>query len=458
MNILIVDDEDGIRYGLTRFFEREGFAVFATGEYSKALDTVREIQISTALLDIRLKGHSDGIALLEDILKIEPELPVIMITGHGSISSSVAAMKRGAADYILKPIDNSILLETVKKNLELKNLRNENNFLKSELRNNLFSYDILTENRQVKEIFNIADKIKDTKTSVLITGESGTGKEVLAKYIHFTGNRKDANFVSINCAALSDALLLSELFGHEKGSFTGAVERKIGKFELADKGTLFLDEIGDMPLGIQAKFLRVLEENSFERVGGTKSVYSDVRIITATNRNLKDLISKGLFRSDLYFRLNVISITLPPLRDRPEDILLLITYFINKYNEKYNKNISGLSKELIEKISAYHWPGNIRELQNLINQAVLLNEGEKIRSFNFFDMIEGSGIPPFLENSVLNDLSLKRAMENISAYYEKRIIKTTLNKYPSRSKAAESLGITRKTLYRKIEMYGLEES
>ena len=458
MNILIVDDEDGIRYGLTRFFEREDFAVFATGEYNKALDIVREIQITIALLDIRLKGHSDGMKLLEDILKIEPELPVIMITGHGSISSSVAAMKLGASDYILKPIDNSILMETVKKNLELKNLRNENNFLKNELRNNLFPYDFITENKRVKGIFTIADKIKDTKASVLIIGESGTGKEVLAKYIHFTGNRKDANFVSINCAALSDSLLLSELFGHEKGSFTGAVERKIGKFELADKGTLFLDEIGDMPLSIQAKFLRVLEENSFERVGGTKSVYSDVRIITATNRNLKNLISKGLFRSDLYFRLNVISITLPPLRDRPEDIFLLITYFINKYNEKYNKNISGLSKELIEKISAYHWPGNIRELQNLINQAVLLSDGETIRSFNFFDVIEGSDIPPSLENLILNDLSLKRAMENISAYYEKRIIKIALNKYPTRSKAAEFLGITRKTLYRKIEVYGLAES
>ncbi len=455
MNILIVDDEEGIRYGLRRFFEREGFSVFATENPREALEIIQKTQITAVLLDIRLRGHDDGMALLKDLLRIEPELLVIMITGHGSISSSVEAMKRGAADYILKPIDNNVLLETVKKNLELKSLRNENTFLKNELRNSLFPYDFITSNKRVKEIFSIADKIKDTKTSVLITGESGTGKEVLAKYIHFTGNRKDGNFVGINCAALSDSLLLSELFGHERGSFTGAVERKLGKFELADGGTLFLDEIGDMPLGVQAKFLRVLEENSFERVGGTKRVHTDVRIITATNRNLKDLIAKGQFRSDLYFRLNVISIMLPPLRERPEDIFLLVRYFINKYNERYNKNISGLSNELIQRISAYHWPGNIRELQNLINQAVLLSEGEEIRSFNFYDTGDSNEVPSFLEGPFGDDFSLNDTIEKISAYYEKKILKNALERYGTRTETARALGITRKTLYRKIELYGL---
>jgi len=455
MNILIVDDEKGIRFGLKRFFEREGFSVYATESPSEAVDIVRKMQIAVVLLDIRLKGHDDGMSLLKDLLGVEPGLLVIMITGHGSISSSVEAMKLGAADYILKPIDNNVLLETVKKNLELKSLRDENSFLKKELRNNLFPYDFITNNRRVKDVLNIADKIKDTRTSVLITGESGTGKEVLAKYIHFTGNRKDGNFVGINCAALSDSLLLSELFGHEKGSFTGAVERKLGKFELADGGTLFLDEIGDMPLGVQAKFLRVLEENSFERVGGTKKVHTDVRIITATNRNLKDLIAKGMFRSDLYFRLNVISITLPPLRERPEDLFPLVEYFINKYNEKYNKNISGLSDELVKKISAYHWPGNIRELQNLINQAVLLSEGKEIRSFNFYDTMESSGTAPFFEEAIGNGVSLNNAIEKVSAYYEKIILKDALARYGTRTEAARALGITRKTLYRKIELYGL---
>ncbi len=454
MNILIVDDEEGIRYGLKRFFEREGFTVFATESYDEALNIVRDTQITIVLLDIRLKSRGDGISLLEDILNIEPELLVIMITGHGSITSSVTAMKLGAADYILKPIDNNALLEIIRKNLELKNLRNENSFLKSELRNNLFSYNFITDNEDVKKIIRIADKIKNTKTSVLISGESGTGKEVLAKYIHFTGNRRDANFVGINCAALSDSLLLSELFGHEKGAFTGAVKRKIGKFELADKGTLFLDEIGDMPLGIQAKFLRVLEESSFERVGGTKNVHTDVRIITATNRNLKELISKGLFRSDLYFRLNVISCTLPPLRDRPEDIPLLIEHFIEIYNKKYNKNVSGLSKELTQKISTYRWPGNIRELQNLINQAVLLSEGKEIKYFNLYDNLDSSNARDLMDELLRENLPLHHIMERISAYYEKRIIKDALMKYGTRSKTAEALGITRKTLFRKIERYG----
>lgn len=454
MNILIVDDEEGIRYGLKRFFEREGFTVFATESYDEALNIVRDTQITIALLDIRLKSRGDGISLLEDILNIEPELLVIMITGHGSITSSVTAMKLGAADYILKPIDNNALLEIIRKNLELKNLRNENSFLKSELRNNLFSYSFITDNEDVKKIIRIADKIKNTKTSVLISGESGTGKEVLAKYIHFTGSRRDANFVGINCAALSDSLLLSELFGHEKGAFTGAVKRKIGKFELADKGTLFLDEIGDMPLGIQAKFLRVLEENSFERVGGTKNVHTDVRIITATNRNLKELISKGLFRSDLYFRLNVISCTLPPLRDRPEDIPLLIEHFIEIYNRKYNKNVSGLSKELTQKISTYRWPGNIRELQNLINQAVLLSEGKEIKYFNLYDNLDSSNTRDLMDELLRENLPLHHIMERISAYYEKKIIKDALMKYGTKSKTAEALGITRKTLFRKIERYG----
>ena len=380
---------------------------------------------------------------------------VIMITGHGSITSSVSAMKLGAADYILKPIDNNALLEVIRKNIELRTLRNENSFLKTELRNSLFPYDFITDNTEVKEILTIADKIKNTKTSVLISGESGTGKEVLAKYIHFTGNRREGNFVGINCAALSDSLLLSELFGHEKGSFTGATERKTGKFELADKGTLFLDEIGDMPLGIQAKFLRVLEENSFERVGGTKSVQTDVRIITATNRNLKDLIAKGVFRSDLYFRLKVISIDLPPLRERSGDIPLLIDYFIRKYNGKYGKHVSGLSRDLLKKIASYRWPGNIRELQNLINQAVLLSEGEEIGSFSLYDTLDSNETPDFLNNSESSGLPLPAVMDKITAYYEQKVIKQALVENTTRTKTAEVLGITRKTLFRKIERYGL---
>jgi len=455
MNILIVDDEEGLRFGLKRFFEREGFSVYATEDYMEALRLTEEFQISIALLDIRLKGRGDGISLLEDLLKIDQELVPIMITGHGSIANSVEAIKRGALDYILKPIDNKSLMDIIRKNLELKNLRNENQFLKNELRNNIFPFDFITYNTEVKNIIKVADKIKDTDTSVLISGESGTGKEVLAKYIHFTGTRKNGNFVGINCAALSDSLLLSELFGHEKGAFTGAIERKTGKFELADKGTLFLDEIGDMPLGIQAKFLRVLEENSFERLGGTRKVRTDVRIITATNRNLKDLIARGLFRSDLYFRLNVISMTLPPLRKRPEDIFPLIDYFIKKYNSKYNKNILGLSDDLVLKLSKYQWPGNVRELQNLINQAVLLNEGNEIRSFSLYENFESGRDSDFIKKLLAKEGPLVETMGSICSYFEKELINTALAKHRTKTETSKFLGITRKTLSRKIEKYGL---
>jgi len=265
--ILIVDDEEGIRFGLKSLFNREGFQVFSAEDESSALNLLQNEEIDVALFDVRLKG-TDGVVLLRKALKLVSDLTVIMITGHGSIDSSVAAMKEGAADYILKPIDNTSLLETVRKNLELKNLRYENSFLKSELRSSLDVREFMSKNAAVRETVSIADKVKNTHASVLISGESGTGKEVLARYIHFTSNRSEANFIGTNCAALSESLLLSELFGHEKGSFTGALEQRLGKFELADGGTLFLDEIGDMSLDIQSKLLRVLEERSFERVGG----------------------------------------------------------------------------------------------------------------------------------------------------------------------------------------------
>jgi len=348
-SILIVDDEEGIRFALGSMFKREGFQVFTAGDEVSALKTLHDRKVDVALFDIRLKG-SDGVELLRKALNLVPDLTAIMITGHGSIDSSVSAMKVGAADYILKPIDNINLLEIVRKNLELKTLRYENSFLKSELRNNLDVREFLSQNTGVREIVSIADKVKNTPASVLISGESGTGKEVLARYIHFTSERREANFIGINCASLSESLLLSELFGHEKGSFTSAFEQRQGKFELADKGTLFLDEIGDMSLEIQAKLLRVLEERSFERVGGVRQIHVDVRVIAATNQNLKEMIDGGRFRKDLYFRLNVISCSLPPLRQRADDIPLLTDHFIRYYNERYNKSISRIRPDLLEQL------------------------------------------------------------------------------------------------------------
>jgi len=449
--VLIVDDEDGIRYGLENLFTREGYKVFSAGNEETALEILRNENIDAAMFDIKLK-ESSGMELLEKALDIVPDLVVIMITGYGNIKDSVKAIKQGASDYILKPIDNINLLESLRKNIELKNLRNENRYLKYELRQNLNVKEFLTVNPAVREIVDIVDKVKNTSTSILISGESGTGKEILARYIHFTSNRRDENFIGVNCAALSDSLLLSELFGHEKGAFTGAVSRHQGKFELADKGTLFLDEIGDMSLEIQAKLLRVLEERSFERVGGIKQINTDVRIIAATNRNLTEMMNKGTFRRDLFFRLNVISVHLPPLKDRVDDIPLLVDFFLKKYSSQYGKKINGIHPVLMNKLKAYKWPGNIRELQNLINQAVLLSEGGEITSFH--------GDLGFTENdSVKIDNipgNLKEASERVAAAFEARRISETLARNGwNKSKTSRELGITRKTLDKKIEKYGL---
>lgn len=453
-SILIVDDEDGIRYGLEKLFKREVFRVFSAGKFDEAVAVVKENKIDIALLDIRLKGQHDGIDLLKELKYAEPEIVVLMITGHGSINSSVAAMKEGASDYILKPIDNDKLLIAVRKSLEIKSLRSENTYLKKALLNSVFTHDFITDNLAVKDVLKVADKIKDTPATVLITGESGTGKEVLARYVHFTSIRKDGNFVGINCAALSDTLLLSELFGHEKGSFTGAIEQKIGKFELADSGTLFMDEVGDMSLDVQAKLLRVLEERSFERVGGIKKVKVDVRVIAATNRDIKELIRLGQFRQDLYYRLNVISCHLSPLRERPEDIPLLMNHFLKLYNQRYNKNILSIDTGLFDRLAEYKWPGNVRELQNMINQAVLLCEGEEISSFPLQDSVISE--QPESIKIIGYGKPLKAAIEEIVSYHEKQLITKVLSKNnQNRTRTAHELEITRKTLARKIDKYNL---
>jgi DNA-binding NtrC family response regulator len=386
---------------------------------------------------------------------VEPDVVVIVITGFGSIDNAVASMKAGAADYFLKPIDNARLLDAVARNLALRTLATENRFLRDELMRRSLPHDFVANDPAVRELLATADKVKDTPVTVLLTGESGTGKEVLARYIHYTGVRRDGTFISINCAALSESLLLSELFGHERGAFTGAVERRRGKFELADGGTLFLDEIGDMSLDTQSKVLRVIEESRFERLGGTKTINVDARIIAATNKDLAGLIGEGRFREDLFYRINVVALHLPPLRERRGDIPALVDHFLAKYSERYTRDPVVLGPGTMAALEAWDWPGNVRELENTVNQIVLL--GEK----SFMEPGRPGAVPAPLRAAGARRTgspSLKKGTGAVAQQYERRVIAECLKRNGgNKSKTARELSITRKTLALKIAKYGLSQ-
>lgn len=457
--ILIVDDEAGILHGLSGLFRREGFTVYAEEDASGALAQSEKTSLDIAVLDIRLKNGNSGTELLKELKARDPDLPVIMITGFGSVESAVLSMKQGASDYILKPIDNAHILDVVRKNIELVRLKNDNVYMRNELRENLYSHDIITKNPVFLALIETADRVKNSQAAVLLSGESGTGKEILARYIHFTSERKDGPFVCVNCAALSETLLLSELFGHEKGSFTGAVEKRLGKFELANKGTLFLDEIGDMSLDVQAKLLRVLEESSFERVGGTRRISVDIRVITASNKHIPDLISSGQFRNDLYYRINIVNLHLPNLRDRSEDIPLLADYFIRRYKQRYGKSVTGVSPDVMRLWKTYDWPGNVRELQNVINQAVLLSSGAIIERPGIETSPPktgaGAGCPkPGFDFSSYG--SYKDYMRAVTAFHERELIESMLERFAcNQTRTAKALCVTRKTLAGKIAELGI---
>ncbi|MDC7235205.1 MAG: sigma-54 dependent transcriptional regulator [Spirochaetales bacterium] len=452
MNILIADDEKGIRAGLSKLFERKGYDCFTAGDYDSALDLIRHREIHLALLDIRI-GNRDGVDLLKDIKKTNPDVCCLMITGYGSIANAVEAIRSGADDYMLKPLDNDYLLSAVTSRLELKQLKNENTYLREKQKEEMLDFDFSTTHPAMIKLMDVADRVKDTDTTVLITGESGTGKEVLSRYIHYSSNRKNAPFVGVNCAALSETLLLSELFGHEKGSFTGAQERKIGKFELADRGTLFLDEIGDMSLDAQAKLLRVLEESSLERLGGNRTINVNIRVIAATNQDLRELMEQKKFREDLFYRLNVIRLELPALRERPDDIPLLAEYFRKRYSRDFRKQETFYSEEALEKMRHYPWPGNIRELRNLVNQSVLLSDSGSLDPLSYGG-VQAKGTAPALTPP--RGANLQEMVNNMVEEFEKDIIRKTLEKHKfNKTAAAEELGVTRKTLFNKISRYGL---
>lgn len=445
--ILIIDDEEHMCWALKKAMQQEGYEALTATSGSKGIEILKEKGPSLVLLDLKMPGM-DGLEVLKIIKEIHPKIPVIMITAHGTIETAIEAMKLGADDYITKPFDLDELKIVVAQALKYSNLVSQVSFLRSELSKKYG--EIIGESAAIKEVIMLIDRVAATNASVLITGESGTGKEITALTIHQASPRKEYPFVAVNCAALPEQLLESELFGHEKGAFTGAAALKPGRFEIADKGTIFLDEIGEMSPTMQAKLLRVLQERAFERVGGTETLHVDVRIISATNIDIKKAVEEGKFREDLYYRLNVVHIHLPPLRERKEDIPLLVNYFLKKYMLG-TYPVKKISPEAMELLMNYHWPGNIRELQNVIERSIIICPGDTI-------------LPEHLPKELQQQQS--NAVETIVHFpdtgisleeVEKQLILTALKKSKgNQTKAAQLLGITRSALIYRSQKYNIK--
>jgi DNA-binding NtrC family response regulator len=442
--ILIVDDEKSQRDILAGYLDKEGHSVSTAESGFEALKLFEDKYFEVALIDLKMPGM-DGIELLKKLKEINPEIQVIMMTAYGTIESAVEAMRLGAYHYVNKPINLDELKLNIKKALERYHLLSENKYLRTELEEKYRDVKIIGESKAIQEVLSTVSRVAKSKSTVLIRGESGTGKELVARAIHALSDRQDQRFIPVSCAALPETLLESELFGYEKGAFTGAVKRREGRFEVADGGTLFLDEIGDIPLETQVKILRAIEFQEFERLGGKETIKVDVRIISATNQDLEKKIHEGTFREDLYYRLNVISIFIPPLRERKKDLLPLVDHFIKKANQKCGKSIKGITPEVKDIILGYDWPGNVRELENVIERGVVLSRT---------DVIDKSDLPYFgLIKSKETATSINLSLRDM----EKNHILNTLKMTDwNLGKAADILGIHRNTLRLKMKEYGIE--
>jgi two-component system, NtrC family, nitrogen regulation response regulator NtrX len=443
--ILIVDDEEGIRRSLAGILGDEGFATRAVADGEQALESIaRDGQPDLVLLDIAMPGR-DGVEILIEISERWPELPVVMMSGHGTIETAVRTTKHGAYDFIEKPLSIDKVLLTIQHALEQSRLESENRQLRAQ---NLRAHEILGESDAVVKLKQEIRMAAPTNGWVLVTGENGTGKELVARQIHLLSKRAEGPFVEVNCAAIPEELIESELFGHEKGAFTGAVARKRGKFELAHGGTLFLDEIADMSLMTQAKVLRVLQEQSFERVGGTETLDVDVRVIAATNKNLEEEIAKGRFREDLYYRLNVIPFHVPPLRERAQDIPVLTRTFVAEFCAAAGVKPKEVTPPAMELLQAHSWPGNVRELRNLMERLVIMSPGEAI---------DAADLPGSIRASVAPDGAGARTLEEARRTFERDYLLARLAEHGwNISRTAEAIGIARESLSRKIKAYKIE--
>lgn len=452
--ILIVDDEPLTRKSLYEILRFEGYSVSAASSAKEALILVEKERPNIIITDLKMP-EMDGLELLREVKKMSFKVSVVIMTGFGSIETAVEAMKEGAFDYITKPIVDSEIKIVIQRIFEQNKILEENKFLKRSLEKSKRSkfHNIIGQNNEMQKIYSLIETIAPTNASVLIQGESGTGKRLVAQAIHYSDtNRKDMSFIEVSCGALPENLLESELFGHVKGAFTSAIRNRQGRFEAADEGTIFLDEIDAFSPHLQVKLLKVLQDGEFEKVGDTQTIKVDARVIAATNQKLNELIAKSAFREDLYYRLNVIPIFLPPLRDRKDDLPLLVEHFLKKCSGKINKQIDGISQGALTSLATYNWPGNVRELENIIERAVILSKGS---------FIELNDLPDFLkELSVVNAVqgisSKQQTLKESLKISEKEIIIKMLDECNgNRKKVANALGINRTTLYNKMRDYEL---
>ncbi len=451
--ILIVDDEKNYPPILAAVMEEEGFEALMATSGEEALNILKHSDVDLVLTDMKMPSM-DGIALLENVKKKDPELPVIMMTAHGTVEKAVEAMQKGAYSYIMKPFDNESLILYVNKAISMYRVIKENRRLRQTVKSQYSFGNIIGKSKKMQDVFEIIRKVAPVSATVLVEGESGTGKDLVAKSIHFNGPRRDYPFVAVNCTALAKTLLESELFGHERGSFTGAISSKKGRFELADGGTLFLDEIGELSPSLQVKLLRVLQDKIFERVGGVRQVSVNFRLIAATNKHLKEEVRKGRFREDLFYRLNVVHIELPPLRHRPEDLHLLVDHFIGKYSNVRNQDspVKGIERQVERLFFDYNWPGNVRELENVIERAMvlcpdeILNVDDLPKDFrnSIFEFQQLDGIP--------EDAELFKTLIDIEKKMILRALKTTGK---VQSDAAQLLGIGKSGLNKKLKKHGI---
>lgn len=451
-HILVIDDEQNYLLLLDTLLEEEGYSVTSLQDPELALDYLAESEVDVVITDMKMPRIS-GQEILEQVRKKFPHIPVLIMTAYGSIDGAVEAMKCGAFDYISKPFSNSELLLSVSKAAKMSQAEQQNRLLRQSLQDKYGMHQIIGRSKPMRQVLDLVSRVGPSSSNVLITGESGTGKELIAQALHYSSFRPKGPFVSVNCMALNPGVLESELFGHEKGSFTGAVVKKRGRFEIAHQGTLFLDEIGELAPDLQIKLLRVLQEHKFERVGGEKSVQVDIRLITATNKDLAREVAQGAFREDLFYRLNVVNIHLPPLRERAEDIPLLAAHFLHKCSEQNNKQVTGFNSDALQALIAYSWPGNVRQLENVVERSVVLARGHLISYEDLpAELKEESEQFKSAADLLPSEVNLGETLEKIEAALIRRAL---VRSDFVQVKAADMLGISKSLLQYKLKKYSI---